>query len=401
MTNSIYSSLTGLKAYSNGLNNISSNVTNMNSNGYKKNELLFTDLVYDYGMSTINSGQEQSYQGNGVSANASYTNFNQGEITETGNDTDVAIDGRGFFVVKDDDGNEFYTRNGNFEFNDDGDLVLVSTGLKVQSISGPNVLESVNISGMYSNPANPTSSIELSGNISTTASTYTLNDVYVYDSLGEAHAFSVLFSKDVNVPQTWNLTVTDESGNVIDNSGQIQFQGNGSPAIGFETYSFNYAPQNLPVQTITLEFGDADTFSGVTSFSGSSELQIKDSDGKAQGGLVSTTFDSFGRLNLEYSNGSKVVVDDLALADLKNNNNLRPVGNGLFELKDKSGIYYGQASTRGFGSIQGQSIELSNVDLTEEFTDMVIIQRGYQASSQVLTATNEMIQQLIEATRQR
>lgn len=401
MTSSIYTSLTGLKAYSNGLNNISTNVTNMNSNGYKKNELLFTDLVYKYDASTTDGQKEQSYQGNGVSANTSYVNFNQGEITETGNDTDVAIDGRGFFVVKDDSGNVFYTRNGNFEFNDEGELVLATTGLKVQSLTEPNILEAINISGKYSDPATPTSDIKLSGNISTTATTYTLNDVYVYDSLGESHAFSIVFTKDINIPQTWNLTINDDDGNVVDNSGQIQFQGNGSPSVGFETYSFNYTPQNLPTQTITLDFGLSDTFSGVTSFSGTSELQIKETDGKAQGGLMSTKFDSFGRLNLEYSNGTKVTVDSLALADLKNYGNLRPVGNSLFELTDNSQIYYGGANTHGFGGVQGQSIELSNVDLTEEFTDMVIIQRGYQASSQVLTATNEMIQQLIEATRQR
>lgn len=401
MNNAIYVSLTGLLAYSNGLNNISSNVTNMNTNGYKKSDLLFQDLVYQYKDSTSNLSGDSFSLGTGVTSDSSSINFSQGEIRETGNDTDVAIDGNGFFIVKDSDNNVFFTRNGNFEFASDGDLVLKSTDLRVQALDSAGNLSKINISGLYSDPANPTSLIDLSGNLSTTSATYTLNDVTVYDSVGESHNFSVTLTRNLSLIRTWDITVNDENGNVVAKGGQIQFQGNGSPEVGQNQYTFQYAPTNLPQQSITLDFGEPGTFSGTTNFAGTSQLAISQQDGYASGGLSSTVFDSRGLLELKYSNGNNYDNEKLALANFINSTVLKPIGNSLYVSKDSDAVLIDHAKNNGLGELKTKSIELSNVELTEQFTDMVIIQRGYQASSQVLTATNEMIQQLIEATKSR
>lgn len=401
MSNSIYVSLTGLMSFSNGLDNISNNVTNMNTNGYKKSDLLFQDLIYKPKEASSDLSGNSYNQGSGVTSDSNYINFLQGEIRETGNDTDVAIDGRGLFIVKDSSGNYYYTRNGSFEFADNGDLILKSTDLRVQSLSESGSLSNINISDSYSDPPSPTSLIYLSGNLSTSGASYTLDDVVIYDSSGEAHNFSIELTKDINLIRTWNITVNDEDGNVVATGGQIAFQGNGSPAVGQHLYTFQYTPTNLPQQTITLNFGEPGTFSGVTNFSNTSELIVKDQDGYASGGLTSTTFDSTGRLEKIYSNGNTYYGETLALANTVNNSIFRPVGNGIFVAKDPNAIIVGYAKTKGIGELVSKSVELSNVELTEQFTDMVIIQRGYQASSQVLTATNEMIQQLIEATKSR
>lgn len=401
MSNSIYVSLTGLMSFSNGLDNISNNVTNMNTNGYKKSDLLFQDLIYTPKEASSDLSGNSFNQGSGVTSESNYINFLQGEIRETGNDTDVAIDGRGLFIVKDSSGNYYYTRNGSFEYADNGDLILKSTDLRVQSLSDSGSLSNINISNSYSDPANPTSLIYLSGNLSTSGASYTLEDVVIFDSSGAANNFSIELSEDPNLIRTWNITVNDEDGNVVATDGQIAFQGNGSPAVGQNLYTFQYTPTDLPQQTITLNFGEPGTFSGVTNFSNVSELTVKEQDGYSSGGLTNTTFDSTGRLEKIYSNGNTYYGETLALANVVNYSIFRPVGNGIFVAKDPDAIIVGYAKTNGIGEIVSKSIELSNVELTEQFTDMVIIQRGYQASSQVLTATNEMIQQLIEATKSR
>lgn len=399
MSSSIYVSLTGLLSFSNGLNNISSNITNMNTNGYKKNDLLFQDLVYQYKDSSSNLSGDSFSLGSGVQSDSSSINFAQGDIRKTGNDTDVAIDGKGFFILKDDKNNVFYSRNGSFEFASNGDLVLKSTDLRVQALGSGGSLNPINISNSYSDPAKPTSEISLSGNLSTTASTYTLNDMTVYDSLGESHKFSVSMTRNLSLIRTWDITVNDENGNVVATGGQVQFQGNGSPEVNQNLYTFLYTPTNLPQQSITLNFGDPGSFSGTTNFAGTSQLAIKNQDGYAAGGLTNTVFNSDGLLELKYSNGKTYNNEKLALANFINQTILKSVGNSLYVSQDTAAVLIGYAKNNGIGELKSQSIELSNVDLTEQFTDMVVIQRGYQASSQMLTATNEMIQKLIEATK--
>ena len=401
MSNSIYVSLTGLMSFSNGLNNISNNVTNMNTNGYKKSDLLFQDLIYQPKEASSDLSGNSFNQGSGVTSESNYINFLQGEIRETGTDTDVAIDGRGLFIVKDSSGNYYYTRNGSFDFADNGDLILKSTDLRVQSLSSSGALSNINISDNYSDPASPTSLISLSGNLSSNGTSYTLNDMIVYDSIGEGHNFSITLTRIPALIRTWEITVNDEDGNVVATGGRIAFQGNGTPEVGQNLYTFQYTPTDLPQQTITLNFGDPGSFSGVTSFVRESGLAVKEQDGSAAGGLTSTSFDSTGRLVMEYSNGNTLYGEKLGLANVVNYSIFKPVGNGIFVAKDTSGIIVGHAKTNGIGELVSKSIELSNVELTEQFTDMVIIQRGYQASSQILTATNEMIQQLIEATKSR
>lgn len=401
MSSSFYVSLTGLQAYSNGLNSISNNVANMNTTGFKKNDLLFHDLMYKFNSSPFNSASDNFKSGTGVSSNMSFTNFNQGEIRETGNDLDVAIEGRGFFVLADRDNNLLFTRNGTFEFSENGNLVLQSTDLRVQAIGSSGQLKNINITNLNSDPAVATSEVFLSGNLSTSSTSYTLNDVVVYDSLGTSNRLSVTLTADATQPRTWDITIKDEDGNIVDSSGQVVFQGNGSPETGLNTHTFQFTPDNLPAQTITLDFGVPGEFDGVTSFTGASEVVIKDQDGYANGGITSATFDDSGILERNYSNGKTYYGQQLAIANFQVLNTLQPIGKGLFQAKDQSSMHIGSANTNGLGGISGKSVELSNVELTEQFTDMVIIQRGYQASSQVLTATNEMIQQLIEATKSR
>ena len=271
----------------------------------------------------------------------------------------------------------------------------------MQGLDDGGNLSNINLSDILSDPASATSEIILSGNLATTSSTFTLNDVVIYDSLGQTHTLSVELDKDVTLIRTWNVTVKDEDGNEVDTGGQIQFQGNGSLQKAFNTYTFSFTPEDLSPQQIVLNFGEPDTFNGVTSFTGSSDLVVKEQDGYASGGLINTDFDANGILERNYSNGKTYEGQQLALANFQVMTTLKPVGRGIFQAADLSSLTIAHANSNGMGNIVGKSLELSNVELTDQFTDMVIIQRGYQASSQVLTATNEMIQQLLEATKSR
>jgi flagellar hook protein FlgE len=393
MIGSIYQGMAGMQSFDKGLSNIISNVANMNTNGYKKTDLLFKDTLYQQ------NGQSGA-SSSATEANVLSTNNSQGEIQSTGNDTDMAIDGQGFFILRD-ASNTYYTRAGEFDFNSDGYLVNKSNGYKVAGLSGSNSLSDINIKNVRASNAEPSSRVELMGNLSVSGTLHNITDIEVIDSDGARRVISMEFSNNsANTPQSWLVEVKDETGTVIQNNLEIRFNPNGSPAVDFNSVNFSLEANSGATSDIEIFIGEPGSFNQVTHFSSgsTSSVEVESTDGNAPGVMIGMEIDQSGNIVVNYSNGKSATTDQIALAYFQSLDSLTITGSGLLQSNNSESPIIGAVESKGLGKIEGGSIEQSNVELTNEFTTMIVIQRGYQASSQVLTSANEMIQQLMEAT---
>jgi flagellar hook protein FlgE len=194
----------------------------------------------------------------------------------------------------------------------------------------------------------------------------------------------------------WQVQVQENSKTIA--TGEIHFNADGSPATGFNTITLSLAPDNVTASNITLNFGDPGSFLAATNFSGgtTSDLKVNSQDGYAAGSLLSTSFDAQGFVTLKYSNGQTTKGPQLALAWFNNLQGLRQSGNELFTNPTGMPVILGPANGQVMGTLTSNQIELSNVNLTQQFTELVVIQRGYQSSSQVVSVANQMIQQLLD-----
>lgn len=391
MLDSIYIGLSGLTGYSRGLNNISNNVANLNTPGFKSSQLQFNDLFYRYQTSSGDGGNSSTFsQGSGVSIGSSTMVLKQGELRATGNDQDVAIDGNGLFILRK-DGKESYTRAGQFQFDSDGYLVSRDSQARVAGLSSAGSLSDINIIGQRSSLPQVTTSIKLTDSLSTGDATFDISNVNVFDSLGAAHNLTLRFTNNNSVtPGSWLVQVR-EGANVV-SSGQIRYLGTGAPVTGFDALTFTYTPINgASVMTVGLDFKSTNSFS-----SSGSSIKVGSQDGLAAGSLTKAVFDSEGYLVMTYSNGQTVKRDRLALAWFNDIQALEQEGGNTLVNTDGQERRLGGPGDSLFGKVKGGSVELSNVDLAQQFSELIITQRGYQASSQIITASNEMIQQLFD-----
>jgi flagellar hook protein FlgE len=403
MFGSIFTSLTGLLGFSRGLDVLSHNITNLNTPGFKGEELQFRDLFYRYGFGGGNNSDISGFQlGQGLDTKATRTRFQQGELRQTGNPADLAIDGNGFFILRK-NGETFYSRAGQFEFAQDGFLVEKVSGARVAALQGSGGMQDVSIAGLRSNPPQATTEIKFIGNLSRGSASHVLNAVSVNDAVNGTHPLQITFTDNSSVAAgSWTVEIKDADDDVVA-TGEIRYQGNGSPETGFNTLTFNFSPSGAPPMEITLNFGEPGDFSSSTSFSGgsTSDLSVSSQNGFGAGSLTRVTFDGKGVLTISYSNGQTADHQRLALAWFDNLQDLTQLGDGLFSNSNGQRPTIAAASDSIMGSIVGESVELSNVELTEQFTDMVVIQRGYQASSQVISVANEMMQQLLDIRSRR
>jgi flagellar hook protein FlgE len=327
--------------------------------------------------------------------------FKQGALRETGSQTDVAVQGNGFFVLRAADGKTTYTRDGSFEFGADGMLTARANGARVGALVGGG-LQDVSVAGLRATPGRPTSTVRLIDNLSSGDTTHELT-VAVFDAAGTNRDVKLAFTNNSTVtPRSWLLKVSDAAGNELSN-GEIRFNGDGSPAEGFNSHKFTLQPTGVAPTEITLQFGDPNSFSGTTNFSAGTEstLRLGSQDGFASGSLTEAKFDAEGVLVASYSNGQSSRGPRLALAFFESPQELEVTGAGVFENRTDQRVTLGNPRSSLFGSVTGGSVESANVDLAQQFSELIVTQRGYQASSQVITAANEMIQQLFDIKARR
>jgi flagellar hook protein FlgE len=379
MLDTINIGITGLQGFSRGLKVIANNTANINTAGFKGSSLQFSSL---FDASTQNGQQG----GGGLRTGLTALNFSQGELRQTGNELDMAIDGLGLFMLKGEDGKIHYSRAGQFQFNSDGVLVNRADGAEVLGVGADGSLTAIAIGGQRFSTAGATSRVSFSGNLSSTQSSQTISGVKVIDSAGGEHQLTATFSS--NGSGSWGVTFKE--GGVAVGSGTIAFS-NGRIVPGSSKVSFDYAPAGLGATPVSFDFGN-----NVTSFaSGSlSTLAMASQDGVAGGELTQTAFDSTGTLVMTYSNGQIVKGAKLALSRFDTTDGLQPAGAGRLDATGTPGWHIGTAGQGAFGSVKAGWIEMSNVDLSQEFSNLVITQRGYQASSQIISTANDMLQEL-------
>jgi flagellar hook protein FlgE len=398
MLNTIYIGLSGMTAYSKGLDAISDNVANLNTPGFKSSRPTFFDVLFQNSSGSMVGSSGAQTGGAGVDVNTSRQSFSEGELRDTGNPLDAAIDGDGFFVIQRDDNSLLYTRAGQFEFNGDGYLVEQTTGAKVVVTTATQAETTFDLDGYKVYAPQATTQVNLTGTLGRTGSaTFDLSSLNVIDTSGGTQTLTAHFVRDASDATKWSVNVSDADGNVI-GKGSIQFGDDGTPTSDSQPITVNVTPKDGKAFSFTLSMGAADTFTGVTSSStsNSSQVTIAKSDGTQLGTLQSTTFDDQGRITLTYTNGKTLTPATLLLAQFSAPDQFRSLGSGMFAALENQRPQMAVAQSGGRGRVVGSKIEMSNVDLTQQFSDLIVIQRGFQASSQMTSVANDMIQQLLQ-----
>lgn len=384
---SFYTGLGGMSNFSKSLDNVSNNISNMNTPGFKGSDVFIRSL----------SDGQKNY---GSNITSTEVRSQSGDLRQTGNDTDLAITGNGYFILKDADGEYFYTRAGQFSFDSDNTLVDGASGFAVMSVDSAGNLQKIDISEKKVLPPVATTEIKLLGNLDpNSTSSHEIDSIAVYDKNGEVHNLKMSFSKAADpAVNTWDVIVYDDVGTNLA-SFQIEF---GSDSTPVDTSSSIALTINLAgqAQDISLEVGSPGSFSGATQLIGGGDfISASPQDGNATLGLQSISFKGNGTMVFAYADGKTENGRQIALANFNDPNALKSSSNGLLTAPSSLKPSIGKPGSDAFGSIQAKSLEMSNVDLTQEFADILIIQRGYQASSRVMSVSNDLLEQLYNSTR--
>ncbi|NML42929.1 flagellar hook-basal body complex protein [Ramlibacter sp. G-1-2-2] len=385
MLDSIYVGMTGLAGYAKGLRVIGNDTANLNTPGYKGSTLQFADLFY---AASSSSGEQPERLGYGLQTGGTQLDMRQGELRQTGNDFDLAVDGEGLFVLRNEAGETRYTRAGQFEFDQAGVFVNRLDGSKVMGLDAAGQRTGIRLDGLRSIDGEPTNSARFTGNLSSTVPDFTASGVKVFDAIGEQHELTVKFTPVADSVGAWNVDVQEAGSSV--GTGQLVFV-DGKPTEASAKLSFSFQPAGRSARQLTLDFS-----SDVTSFASGdlSTLAMSSQDGRAPGTLSKVSFDDSGALVATYTNGATAKGARLELARFRSADGLQQAGGNQFAAAEGAEPETGAAGEAGFGAVRSGVLEMSNVDLSREFTDLVVMQRGYQASSQVITTANDMLQEL-------
>ncbi len=429
--NAMYSGVSGLDAESDALGVIGNNVSNSNTVGFKESRAVFENVM------GAAIGTPDAI-GSGVKMTSTQQDFTQGTLTTTGQPTDLALTGDGFFVVNgsvNGTSGNFYTRDGQTQLNSNGTLVN-SDGLALQGYGinadgtassqlGPIVLSTSALS------PKPTDSISITANLNANATppanawdpqnpAATSNfstTLTTYDSLGNSHAVDVYFTN--TGPNAWDYHVvangSDVSGGTAGQNqeigtGSLTFNTNGALATETTTLPTTVTFNGASAQTINLNLGTPITSSsggaagtgldGITEFGSASAVSAQSQTGYASGALTGVQVGSDGTVSGTYSNGQTVAVGQLAIAKFQSNQGLAATGNNLFEATAASGdAALGAAGSAGRASITSGALEQSNVDIATQFVDLIAHQRAFQASSKTITTADQMLQDLMQVVQ--
>jgi flagellar hook protein FlgE len=396
MLRSLFSGISGLRAHQQMMDVTGNNIANVNTAGYKSSQAVFQDtlsqMVNAAGAPQNGAGGTNPSQvGLGVRLASINANFSQGAAQTTGKSTDLMIQGDGFFVVKS-GGEALYTRAGSFTFDANGSLTT-PTGQMVQGWGATK--GEVNTSGAPGDIKLPigislsptvTENITLTGNFSNEAVTGTTKEIpiKVYDAAGAATSMVTTFRK--TDATTWTMSLPDGS------SKPIQFVD--GRAVGDPDANTGLDSGKVTVGAYTFDIHD------LTQFSGNTEARVSNSDGSGAGVLTSYTISNTGQIVGVFSNGLKESLGQVALANFNNVNGLEKIGHSILRTTVNSGLaQVGSAGSAGLGLISSGALEMSNVDLAQEFTNLVIAQRGFQANSRIITTSDEILQELVNLKR--
>ena len=409
MIGSLFAGISGLNANSTAMTVIGDNIANVNTTAYKSNRSMFANVLSQSLGGSLGSGI-----GRGVEFWGTSPLWTQGSLENTASPTDLAINGKGFFMVQDDSGANYYTRAGQFYLDDAGDMVnpdgLYVQGYEIDSNGNLGNLTTISIPGERISP--PSASTEFTFDINLDSET-AANGTYstsqsIFDSLGNAIPLTLTFTKQA-AAQTWSVAASVPAPNGPVTIGgaataTVTFDSNGNltaPA-GDQTLSIAFANGAVTPQTLTWDLVDAGgtSLGDVTGFSSPSSTTIQYQDGYTSGILRGISVDEDGVVTATYSNGQLTPTYQIALADFPSYEGLTKMGKNLYAESLQSGQpMLGVAGNGRIGSITPSAIEMSNIDLAQEFVKMITTQRAFQANSRVITTSDEILAELINIKR--
>jgi flagellar hook protein FlgE len=424
---SFFIPLTGLESDSTALNTIANDLANMNTTAFKAETTNFSDLFYQQIGST--GAGDPIQVGAGVQVASNELNFSQGSINSSGNATDVALNGNGFFVIGGGSGGYELTRDGNFTQAANGNLL--ANGMSVMGYPAANgvvdttaPLAAVNIPVGAVQESKATATMSMTANLdSATAvnATYPA-EVTVYDSLGEAHVATVTYTALGN--NQWNYSVAlapsdystapavpvatgtmtfDSSGNLLN---VAQGGGAAAPVTGpgaVSTITLNLNPAGSPLadgaaglNNIQWNLLGSSGTPNISQVDTTSAVSATSQDGYASGQYQSFAIGSDGTVTITYSNGQKQNVGQLAMGNVTNLQGLQLMGDGNYTTTRASGpISFGTSGTSGLGTVQDDALEASNVNISTEFSDLIIAQRAFEANAKSVTTFDTVTQDTI------
>lgn len=420
ITSALQIGVSGLQANSSRVQNISSNIANANTVGYRRT---FSEFV------TQNTGSTQAGVLTDVRADISAN----GNIMGTGRSTDLAVQGDGFFVVSRNpndpvESNYYLTRAGSFTPDQDGNLrnsagyflsgfpTDASGATGSVSSTSYNDLSTVNVAS-YQVQGTPSTRVGVSGNVpaqetgaGTTGTAFESTLRYV-NQLGGSDALNLSWTPGATANE-WTVSITDEAGNNYGDA-TVNFTDSGinagSPA--------SYTPGTLPIdpatgvvtlqinnggtpQPLEIDFGAPGTFEGMTQFSGDYTPPAFSDDGTETGSLERAEMSDSGILYGVFDNGQRRALFQVPLANVANPDQMRSVdGNAYVATRDSGAVSIGNPMLNGLGSINSGALEGSNVDIAEELTDLIQTQRAYSSSAKIITTSDEMLSETLSIKR--
>lgn len=395
MLRSLFSGISGLRAHQTMMDVVGNNIANVNSVGYKSSNVVFEDTLSQMVRGSTSptgttGGLNPMQVGLGVKTAAIATNFGQGSTQLTGRTLDLMIQGDGFFVVNA-DGAQQYTRAGSFTLDGQGRLTtpdgaLVQGWTAVNGVVNTNTVPgAIGLPMGVTSPPTATTAVTLGGNVDATSAvgTAVTTTITAYD--GQGTAVPLTFTMTKTAADTWSLATT---GATPANS-PIAF----NPTTGAVTTA---SPLAITVNGQALNLDLA----GITQYGSPSSFAALGQDGATSGQLQAFTISADGTIVGEFTNGVKQPVAQLAMATFSNPGGLQKVGNSSFSASLNSGAaVIGAAGTGDRGLMVGGALEMSNVDLASEFTNLIIAQRGFQANSKIITSSDEILQDLVNLKR--
>jgi flagellar hook protein FlgE len=396
---SLFSGISGLRQHQTMMDVTGNNIANVNTTGFKSSSVVFEDTLSQMVRSAAApgagvGGMNPAQVGLGVQLGSIQTNFAQGSAQTTNKASDLMIQGDGFFVMR--DGNEqVYSRSGAFTLDTDGFLIN-SDGMYVQGyqaqageIDTNGGIGNIRLQAGSTIPSKPSSNVVIAGNIQAGVDTSTpqVRGAKVYDSRGSEHNIKITMT--YNGTDGYDVTIDDPAGGATANAGSITFDGAGA-----RDASTNPTIDLADGTTISIDI------SGITNYSGVSSADVKSADGYGAGTLQSYQIAPNGTVIGIFSNNEKINLAQVALANFNNPGGLEKLGDSTFRSSANSGLaQVGIPSSGGRGVLQSGTLEMSNVDLGQEFTNLIIAQRGFQANSRVITSSDEMLQELVNIKR--
>ncbi|GAB4564825.1 MAG: flagellar hook protein FlgE [Anaerolineae bacterium] len=411
MLRSMTSAASALRFHQTFMDVVANNIANVNTTAFKSGRVTFQEMMNQILSSGIGpepggdrGGVNPVQIGMGVLLGGVDTQFLQGGLQATGRTSDLAIQGNGFFIFQGPN-QQYYSRDGTLDIATDGTLVNPNTGLRVLGWqaqngtvdpSGP--LTPITISLGSSVTARATTAVRIGGNLNSAADVGEITSLTfeVYDSMGTGHYITISLTKSAT--NAWDVTISENDDTIDSMTGptpaSLTFDAQGQ-IVGAGTLDISVTLNNgADPMNLTLDL------STVTQLADNGQLVQISQDGSPAGSLVSFDVTANGMVMGVYSNGMRQAVGQIALATFRNPAGLLKIGQNMFAESANSGDrVVGIAGQGDRGQISSGYLEMSNVDLATQFTDMIRAQRGFQANSRVITASDQMLQELVNIIR--